>query len=86
MYNLWLAIGITIVASTACSVGKALQKEATRSLPRLIFEKKILVQYLRNMTWLTGLGCDLGGALLQVAAFAMAPVCVASDVCSSSVQ
>lgn len=31
-------------------------------------------QYLRNRLWLTGLAADLGGALLMIAAFALAPV------------
>lgn len=70
-----LAILITVVSSTSCSVGKALQKEATRHLPRFSAgDSKILAQYLQSRLWLTGLAADVGGAVLQIAAFAMAPV------------
>jgi hypothetical protein len=71
----WLAIMITVVSSTSCSVGKALQKEATRGLPRFIAsDRKVVAQYLRSRLWLTGLAADVGGAVLQIAAFALAPV------------
>lgn len=64
-----------MVSSTSCSVGKALQKEATRHLPRFsASDRKILAQYLHSRLWLTGLAADVGGAVLQIAAFAMAPV------------
>lgn len=47
----------------------------TRHLPRFAAsDAKILKQYLSSRLWLTGLGADLGGAVLQIAAFAMAPV------------
>lgn len=47
----------------------------TRHLPRFsASDAKILTQYLHSRLWLTGLGADLGGAVLQIAAFAMAPV------------
>ena len=71
---MWLAILVTIVASAGNNVGKALQKEATRQLPRFSIEKKILLQYVRSRQYLIGLAADLGGALLMIAAFALAPV------------
>lgn len=72
---IWLAILITVVSSTACSVGKALQKEATRHLPRFSAgDRKILAQYLHSRLWVSGLAADVGGAVLQIAAFALAPV------------
>lgn len=71
---MWLAIIVTVLASAGNNVGKALQKEATRSLPRLCLERKILLQYVRSRQYLMGLAADLGGALLMVAAFALAPV------------
>ena len=71
---MWAAILITLVASTACSVGKALQKEATRHLPRFSMETRILQQYFHSRVWLSGLAADLGGGVLQIAAFALAPV------------
>ncbi|KAL4440316.1 hypothetical protein ABPG75_003317 [Micractinium tetrahymenae] len=78
---IWLAILITMVSSTSCSVGKVLQKEATRHLPRFSAgDRKILAQYLNSRQWLTGLGADLGGAVLQIAAFALAPVSIVQPV------
>lgn len=71
---MWLAIIVTVLASAGNNVGKALQKEATRQLPRLSLEPKILLQYVRSRQYLIGLGADLGGALLMIAAFALAPV------------
>ncbi len=70
----WAAIAITVVASTGNNIGKALQKEATRKLPRFSLEPAILVQYVRSRQWLAGLAADLAGALLMIAAFALAPV------------
>lgn len=35
---------------------------------------RICCRYLQSRTWLAGLGADLGGAVLQIASFAMAPV------------
>lgn len=72
--RMWLAILVTVVASTACSIGKALQKEGTRHLPRISLERKILKQYLQSRVWLAGLVADVGGGALQVTAFALAPV------------
>ena len=70
----WLAIAITVVAATGNNVGKALQKEATRTLPRFSLDPAILMQYMRSRQWLAGLAADLAGALLMIAAFALAPV------------
>jgi hypothetical protein len=70
----WPAIMITLVAATGNNIGKALQKEATRQLPRFSLEPAIMMQYARSREWLIGLAADLGGALLMIAAFALAPV------------
>lgn len=78
---IWLAIAITVVSSTSCSVGKALQKEATRHLPRFsASDRKVVSQYLHSRVWLMGLAADVGGAVLQIAAFAMAPVSAAAQL------
>ena len=71
---MWLAILVTIIASAGNNVGKALQKEATRQLPRFSIERKILLQYARSRQYLVGLAADLSGAVLMIAAFALAPV------------
>ena len=70
----WVAILVTVVASTGNNVGKALQKEATRTLPRFSMDPKIVQQYLRSRAWLLGLVSDLAGALLMIVAFSLAPV------------
>jgi hypothetical protein len=72
---MWFPIVLTVVASAGNNIGKALQKHATRSLPRLTLKKEVLLQYVQNSTWLTGLAADLGGGILMIAAFAYAPVC-----------
>ncbi|CAL8470432.1 g9974 [Coccomyxa elongata] len=77
---MWLAILVTILASAGNNVGKALQKEATRHLPRFSVDPKILLQYARSRQWLIGLATDLGGALLMIAAFALAPVSLVQPV------
>jgi len=78
--SLWTAILITVVASTASSIGKALQKEATRNLPKFSLEEKILRQYVLDKTWVTGLISDLAGGVIQIFAFALAPVSIIQPV------
>ena len=45
-----------------------------RSLPRFSLDPGITRQYLRSRAWLAGLASDVGGAVLMVAAFSLAPV------------
>ncbi|PNH03902.1 hypothetical protein TSOC_009986 [Tetrabaena socialis] len=70
----WFAILITILAASGNNIGKVLQKQATRTLPRLVLNRATLLLYLRSALWLTGMLVDLGGALLMIVAFAYAPV------------
>ena len=53
---------------------QVLQKDATRQLPRFAFHAKTAQQYLASRAWMLGLGLDVAGALLMIAAYAMAPV------------
>ncbi len=71
---MWVPILITVLAASGNNIGKVLQKQATRSLPRLSLQGPILQQYLSNRTWVLGTAADLGGALLMITAFAKAPV------------
>ena len=71
---MWLAIAVTVVASTGNNVGKALQKDATRHLPRFSLERGIVLEYVRSRQWTTGLAADVAGGLLMLVAFALAPV------------
>ena len=57
-----------------------MQKEATGSLPRFSLDTNILRQYFRSRRWLAGLAADFGGALLMIAAFALAPVSLVQPV------
>lgn len=70
----WFAIIIVVIAASGNNIGKVLQKQATRTLPKLTLRQDIIVQYLRSGLWLTGMLTDLGGALLMIVAFAYAPV------------
>ncbi|KAK9791155.1 hypothetical protein WJX73_006607 [Symbiochloris irregularis] len=80
MPQLWSAIGVTFLASTGNNVGKVLQKDATRHLPRFAFHAKTAQQYLASRAWMLGLGLDVAGALLMIAAYAMAPVSIVQPV------
>ena len=75
------AILLTVVASTASSIGKALQKEATKNLPKFsIDNEKIFQQYKQSSTWLSGVALDVAGGIVQTAAFALAPVSILQPV------
>lgn len=77
---MWIAILITVVASTGNNIGKALQKSATANLPRLTLDSVVLRRYLSSKEWVTGLAADLGGGLLMIAAVARAPVSIVQPV------
>lgn len=79
---MWLAIVLTITAATGNNIGKALQKEAVHALPRFSLQPGVFRQYLRSRLWLVGLAADLGGALLMIGAFALAPVGRAPRLCT----
>lgn len=68
------AVALTVVSSGGSAVGKAMQKQGTRSLPRLRLERGVLRQYARCRPWVVGISLDVAGALLMVAAVAQAPV------------
>lgn len=74
------AICVTVIASTASSIGKALQKEATKHLPKFSLDEKIIQQYRQDRTWLIGLVSDVSGGILQTGAFALAPVSILQPV------
>ena len=60
---------------TRCAHGaQVLQKEATRTLSRFSLRPKVVREHLHSRPWVAGLALDLGGALLMVASYAMAPV------------
>lgn len=71
---LWLAICITLLATTGNSIGKALQKHGTKGLPKFSFETKVVLSYLRCTEWVVGILADLLGGVLMISAYALAPV------------
>ena len=60
----WLVIAITILAATGNSIGKVLQKQAARNLPRLSLKPDVICQFAHNKYWVIGTGSDLAGGLL----------------------
>lgn len=75
------AILLTIVASTASSIGKAMQKEATKNLPKFSIEnEKIFQQYWQCSTWVSGVSLDIAGGVVQTLAFALAPVSILQPI------
>eukprot|EP00198_Chlamydomonas_reinhardtii_P013450 XP_001702787.1 predicted protein [Chlamydomonas reinhardtii] len=77
---MWFAIVVTVLAAAGNNIGKVLQKQATRTLPRLVLNRQTLLLYLRSALWVTGMLVDLGGALLMIVAFANAPVSIVQPV------
>mmetsp|Transcript_1856 Transcript_1856/g.2856 ORF Transcript_1856/g.2856 Transcript_1856/m.2856 type:complete len:371 (+) Transcript_1856:254-1366(+) len=77
---MWGAICIVVVAAAGNNIGKVLQKQATRTLPRLQLQPAVLREYFASRMWLLGLAADLGGALLMIVAFSMAPVSLVQPV------
>lgn len=78
----WRAIAVTVVAATGNNIGKALQKQATMNLPRFSLDSEVLHRYMGSTQWLLGMVADLGGGLLMIAAFALAPVSLVQPVSS----
>lgn len=69
------AVVLTVISSGGSAVGKAMQKQGTRSLPRLrLLDRRVVGEYLRCRAWVAGISLDVAGALLMVAAVAQAPV------------
>jgi len=64
-------------------VGKALQKQATKGLPRLVLDRKVVWEYVRNTTWVLGFALDIGGAVLMAFAIANAPISIIQPVAGS---
>lgn len=72
---MWFAVGVAVVGAAGNNVGKALQKRAVASLPRLRLDRAVLHKYLLSRTYTLGLALDISGALLNIVALARAPVC-----------
>ncbi|GMH41730.1 hypothetical protein BSKO_09640 [Bryopsis sp. KO-2023] len=79
---LWAMIAITVLASTGNNIGKALQKQATATLPKLSLDSRTLRQYARSKQWLIGVAVDIGGGALMAVALGNAPVSIVQPVSS----
>merc|ERR1712224_417323 len=78
--TMWLAILAAVVSSGASSVGKALQRKGTKSLPQFSADLQTIRKYLVNKTWVLGLLADVSGSFFMVSALANAPVSVIQPV------
>ena len=80
-----LAVLLVAAAASCINVGKALQKQGTKGLPRLVLDRKVLATYFKDKTWATGLALDVAGGILMVAAIARAPVSLVQPVAAGGV-
>eukprot|EP00898_Chlorokybus_atmophyticus_P001122 jgi/Chlat1/200/Chrsp1S03118 len=76
----WAAVWCAVAGSAGSSIGKALQKLATQTLPRLSLSAPVLRQYLLSRLWVGGVAADVAGALLMAIAVALAPVSLVQPV------
>ena len=79
------AVLVVAVAASCINVGKALQKEGTKRLPRFALDRKVVATYFKDTTWATGMGMDVCGGLLMVVALSMAPVSLVQPVAAGGV-
>ena len=80
-----LAVPVVAVAASCINVGKALQKEGTKRLPRFALDRKVVATYFKDTTWATGMGLDVCGGLLMVVALSIAPVSLVQPVAAGGV-
>lgn len=74
---MWSAVLLAVLASTLSNLGKAMQREGARRLPRLsMTDAKVVATYLRDAPWRSGFAMDLAGGLLMVAAVSKGHVSV----------
>ena len=76
-----LVVGLVLAFLSQISmVGKGLQKEAVGGLPALALTKDVLTQYVTSLPWVRGVGVDVAGALLGLAALSILPISVAQPI------
>ena len=79
------AVLVVAVAASCINVGKVLQKEGTKKLPRLVLDRKVLATYFQDSTWAAGMALDVCGGLLMVVAISRAPVSLVQPVAAGGV-
>ncbi|KAL3695092.1 hypothetical protein R1sor_008743 [Riccia sorocarpa] len=77
---MWEAVVFTVVASAGNNIGKVLQKQGTKGLPKLSLKLKVIRAYLLSRTWVTGVTVDILGGLLMLKAVSQAPVSIVQPV------
>ena len=66
--------------SSVSQIGKGLQKLGVDTLPELTLTTSTIKKYLGTRIWLLGVGLDICGALIGLAALSMLPVSVAQPI------
>ena len=79
------AVLVVAVAASCINVGKALQKEGTKRLPRFALDRKVVATYFKDTTWAAGMGMDVCGGVLMVVAISIAPVSLVQPVAAGGV-
>ena len=78
---LYLYAGVCLaLLSSVSQIGKGLQKLGVDTLPELTLTTRTIKKYLGTRTWLLGVGLDICGALIGLAALSMLPVSVAQPI------
>ena len=83
--SMLFAVFVVAAAASCINVGKALQKEGTKRLPRLVLDARVLGTYARDPTWALGMALDVLGGLLMVLAISLAPVSLVQPVAAGGV-
>lgn len=81
----FFAVLLVAIAASCINVGKALQKEGTKRLPRFSMDRGVVATYFSDPTWSGGMGLDMCGGLLMVCAIAIAPVSLVQPVAAGGV-
>ena len=79
------AVLVVALAASCINVGKALQKEGTKRLPRFSMDRRVITTYFNDATWSSGMGVDVCGGLLMVCAISIAPVSLVQPVAAGGV-
>ena len=76
---LYLGVCLALLSSVS-QIGKGLQKLGVDSLPELTLTPRTVKRYLGTRIWVLGVGLDIFGALIGLAALSMLPVSVAQPI------